>query len=269
MCSPIAKDVGRRIARRLKLARKGTKDDRDDLAADLIRLHQDRPDFTETYLRKMIMTNFGAGHETMASTLTSIMTMVGSHPDIQNTLADEVRLMGKWPSFYSREGEAPFLQAVIKESKRVHPVISAALPRQVPESGLHLHGVHIPPGTTVGCSPVALHRNEDICGPHPHAFEPSRWLLDSERARDMEVFSLAWGGGARTCPGRHLAEMMVWKVVAALLNDFEVEVEIPDDKCMPTYFLSMMTGVKARFVWRNARGPADTQRASTDYRLGP
>lgn len=197
----------------------------------------------------MIMTNFGAGHETMASTLTSIMAMVGSHPGVQQTLADDVQHMGKQPS-YSRVGEAPYLQAVIKESKRLHPVIAAALPRRVPGAGLHLHGVRIPASTTVGCSPVALHRNEDICGPQPHAFEPSRWL-DSERAKDMEFFSLAWGGGGRTCPGRHLAEMMVWKVLVALFREFEVEVEIPEEKHMPAYFLSMMTGVKARFVLRD------------------
>lgn len=202
----------------------------------------------------MIMTNFGAGHETMASTLTSIMAMVGSHPDVQDRLSDEVRPIGRSPSFNSA-GEAPYLQAVIKESKRLHPVIAAALPRRVPASGVHLHNIHVPAGTIVGCNPVALHRNEDICGPEPHSFEPSRWLSSDDRSRDMEVFSLAWGGGARTCPGRHLAEMIVWKVVSVLLRDFEVTVEIPEDTQMPTYFLSMMTGVKARFVARGSRGP--------------
>lgn len=216
---------------------------------DLIRVHQEKTEFTETYLRKMIMTNFGAGHETMASTLISIMTMVGSHPNVQERLAEELQGIGKSPSYTNARG-APYLQAVIKESKRLHPVIAPALPRRVPASGLNLGGIHIPSGTTVGCSPVALHRNDDICGPRPHSFEPQRWMDGESRARDMDVFSLAWGGGVRSCPGRHLAEMVVWKVVATLLQEFNIEVDAPEDKQMRAYFLSIMTGVKARLVAR-------------------
>lgn len=194
----------------------------------------------------MIMTNFGAGHETMASTLTSIIAMIGSHAQVHDRLADEIR-GAKDAGAYTNAAQMPYLQSVIKESKRLHPVISMALPRKVPAAGLQLHGHYIPAGTTVGCNPVALHRNEEICGLRPDHFEPERWLDDEDRARDMELFSLAWGRGARSCPGRHLAEMIVWKVVTALVREFDIETEIPSEEEMPTYFLSMMTGVKARF----------------------
>lgn len=121
------------------------------------------------------------------------------------------------------------------------------MPRRVPQGGLSIHGMFIPAGTTVGCNPIALHRNEDVCGPDPGQFDPDRWF-ETKRAKDMEVFSLAWGGGARSCPGRHLAEMMVWKILVALVQEFDVEVDAPGVEAMPSYFLSMMTGVKARFI---------------------
>ena len=254
------KNVNRRIARRLKTSRQGKKT-HEDLAMDLIRVHEEKPEFTETYLRKMIMTNFGAGHETMASTLTSIMTMVGSHPNVQERLAEELQGVDRSPSYVNARG-APYLQAVIKESKRLHPVIAPALPRRVPAPGLTLGGIHIPSGTTVGCSPLALHRNDDICGPRPHSFEPQRWMGDESRARDMDIFSLAWGGGARSCPGRHLAEMVVWKVVATLLQEFHVEVDAREDKQMPAYFLSMMTGLKARLIARRDHQTLAAERGS-------
>ena len=251
-----SKSTGQRIGKRLKIARKG-KDDRRDLAADLIQLHEEKPEFTEVYLRKMIMTNFGAGHETLASTLTSIMAMIATHPHVQRKLADEVdgcRTAGV---------DTPYLDAVIKESKRLHPVIATALPRRVPAAGLHMEGHFIPAGTTVGCNPVALHRNAEICGDMAHRFDPERWLGDEDdedddeaeaRVRDMELYSLAWGGGARSCPGRHLAEMIVDRVVMVLVRDFDISVEMPDESDMPSYFLSIMTGVKARFVARPAVG---------------
>lgn len=243
--------VGRRISKRLKqchLQKAPSK--AGDVAADLIRLHQEKPEFSEAYLRKMIMTNFGAGHETMASTLTSIMTMLGTNRRVREKLVAEVQSQPDVSS-YMEAASMPYLQAVIKETKRLHPVVATGLPRRVPDTGLTIHGMSLPPGTTVGCNPIALHRNKDICGPNPHQYDPERWL-DNERGKDMDMFSLAWGGGARSCPGRHLAEMMVWKTLVALIREFDVQVDVPDIEAMPAYFLSMMTGVKARFVAREA-----------------
>lgn len=197
----------------------------------------------------MIVTNFGAGHETMASTLTSLMAMLGSHKDVQARLSREIR-----DDSLQTQDQAPhsYLHAVIRESKRLHPVIAMSLPRRVPDDGLHLHGFFFPAGTTVGCSPVALHRNEDICGPDPSAFLPERWLGSGEAAtslsRDMDLYSLSWGGGARSCPGRHLAEMIVWRTCLAILENFDVDLTASADSTMPVYFLSMMTGARARFI---------------------
>jgi cytochrome P450 len=238
--------VGQKIGQRIKVMKQGQKDVRADIAADLVQLHQERPEFTEAYLRKMIMTNFGAGHETMASTLTSLMTVLGKHPKIQQQLADELRQLDRYPS-YEQAGNTPLLHAVLRESRRLYPVVAMALPRVVPASGVRLHGHDIPAGTTVGCSPIALHRNPDICGPDPTRFEPRRWLDDDQRAKTMDLYSLGWGGGARSCPGRHLAEMMVWKMAVALIREFHVDVEAPEEEDMASYFLSIMTGVKARF----------------------
>ena len=114
-----------------------------------------------------------------------------------------------------------------------------------------MHGFRIPPGSTVGCNPVSLHRNPDIFGADADSFVPERWLQDTDESalRAMERFNLTWGGGGRTCPGRHLAEMVLQKVVPALVREFDVEVvAMPDDGATPYYFMAMLTGVKARFV---------------------
>lgn len=236
--------MARRTGKRVKASQRGPAGD--DLAGDLIRLHQEKPEFTEAYLRKMIITNFGAGHETMASTLTSLMAMLGTHKGVHARLTDEVRQQQDLHDTPDQD-QLPYLHAVIKESKRLHPVVAMSLPRTVPATGLDLDGYYFPAGTTVGCSPIALQRNEEICGPDPSAFNPDRWQ-DEERARDMDMYSLSWGGGARSCPGRHLAEMIVWNICIALIAEFDIDVQVPTDDEMPTYFLSMMTGAKARFT---------------------
>nr|A0A1B4XBI3.1 RecName: Full=Cytochrome P450 monooxygenase sdnT; AltName: Full=Sordarin/hypoxysordarin biosynthesis cluster protein C [Sordaria araneosa]BAV32164.1 cytochrome P450 monooxygenase [Sordaria araneosa] len=239
-----------------------------DLLTDLIQLHKAKAEFTEQYLRRMAITNFGAGHETMCSALTSIMAMVGSHPAVQGRIIDELGSHGYLPSTCTSKDQKPiagqthidydaaasltYCLAAIKEAQRLYPVIGMSLSRKVPASGLSVHDVYIPPGTTVGCSPVSLHRNTTIFGDDASCFNPERWLQDNvEARRAMERYNLTWGGGGRTCPGRHLAEMVVWKVVPALLREFEVVVtKMPNDVEVEYYFMAMLTGVRARFIPR-------------------
>ncbi|KAJ4165449.1 hypothetical protein LMH87_007082 [Akanthomyces muscarius] len=265
---PFFPDVARKVARRIKNATNPTNNQREDLMTDLISLHKDKPEFTELYLRKMAVTNFGAGHETLASTLTAIMAMLGTHPEVQSVARQEIHSQQASKSHkaassvrYADASELVYTRAVIREAMRLLPVISMSLPRVVPleGGGLQLHGHYIPPGTTVGCNPVALHRNPDICGPNPDTFDPHRWLTGRDRSDDdddgearvraLERYSLNWGGGSRTCPGRHVAEMIVLKCVVRLLERFEIRAVVPpEEEQGPTYFLAMLTGARARFL---------------------
>ncbi|KAH7324875.1 cytochrome P450 [Stachybotrys elegans] len=249
---PFFPDVNVRILRRIKAALRPDppKDDRRDLLFDLIQLHKEKEQFTEDYLKKMAVTNFGAGHETLASTLTSVVAMIASHEKTHKTVTEEIRHTAK-PTELATAAKLTHMQAAIKEAKRLHPVIAMSLPRGVPAGGLDLDGYHIPAGTTVGCNPIALHRNEDICGPSGASYEPERWL-DADAARRMERFSLSWGGGARSCPGRHLAELIVFKAISSVFYHFDVEVVMPPEDERREYFLSMLVGVKARFKEKEA-----------------
>ncbi|OLN89016.1 Pisatin demethylase 20 [Colletotrichum chlorophyti] len=251
---PFFTGVYRQISRRIAASVSGkpvSKNDRkDDLLTDLIQLHRDRPEFSETYLRRMAMTNFGAGHETMCSALTSIMAMLGSHPEVQRRAADEVRTAVDDPKAYDNAIRLDFTQAAIKEAQRLHPVLGMSLPRTVPAEGLAVHDRFFPPGTTVGCNPVSLHRNTAIFGQDAEDFIPDRWLDENRDLKAMERFNLTWGGGGRMCPGRHFAELVVYKTIPALLEHFDVEVTMPAEAEIEYYFMAMITGAKARFMPR-------------------
>ncbi|KIH93230.1 benzoate 4-monooxygenase cytochrome p450 [Sporothrix brasiliensis 5110] len=235
-----------------------------DLMADLIDLHRTKPDFNDTYLRRMAITNFGAGHETMCSALTAAVAMIGSHPDAFQTVADEVRaLKGNNKTVCSARdamAKVPFTAASIKEAQRLHPAIGMSLSRVVPDGPpVELHGHVLPPGTIVGCSPPALHRNREVFGQDADEFRPGRWLdaqrkeeLDPLQRRLMERINLTWGGGARTCPGRYLAELVVYKAVVALVRNFDIEATMPADEDIRYYFLAMLNGARARFHVREA-----------------
>ncbi|KAL1858113.1 hypothetical protein Daus18300_010114 [Diaporthe australafricana] len=254
---PVHKAVQKKITQRVRTVLRGKSQGNKpkDLMADLIQLHQDRPgEFKEQYLRRMAITNFGAGHETTTSTLISTLTMLGAHPEAQKRVAQEVRPCSDPVVAYDDAVRLlPLTQASVREAQRLYPVIGMALPRRVPKGGMAVHGLSLPPGTTVGCNPVSLHRSTDIFGDDAEVFRPERWLDGGEDdTRAMERYNLIWGGGARTCPGRHLAEMLVSKIVPALVANFQVEITVPPDDEIPYYFMAMLTGVRARFLPREA-----------------
>jgi len=231
-------------------------DTRKDLLSDLIQLHKDKPVFNETYLRRLVITNFGAGHETTTSALTATIAMMASHPQSQKRAAEEMMHVAR-PVSFDAASNLEYMQACIKEAQRLYPVIGMALPRRVPAGGLRVHGHYFPPGTTVGCNPISLHQNVDIFGPDAEAFNPDRWLDVALDTKAMKRYNLTWGGGARTCPGRHLAELIMYKIVPTLIDEFDIAVDIPPERDMPFYFMAMMSGVKARFLPKDERRPSE------------
>lgn len=245
----VSRQTSKRVAAALRP--KPPKDTPNDLLADLIRLHKDKPEFNETYLRRMATTNFGAGHETTTSAATAVLAMLGSHPEQQKRVAEEVRSTAE-SSKYDNAVRLCYTQASIKEAQRLYPVIGMSLPRKVSVAGLHLHGYSFPPGTTVGCNPVSLHRNEEIFGSQVDEFRPERWLGQAD-TKEMERHNLTFGGGARTCPGRHLAEFILYKLVSALVQEFDFVVTMPSEREICYYFMAMLTGVKIRFVPKAAQ----------------
>ena len=176
------------------------------------------------------------------------MAMIGSNVAVQARVASELSVSPDALDFENAT-KLRYTQASIKEAQRLYPVVAMSLSRTVPATGLRLHGHSFPSGTTVGCSPLAFHRNKDIFGRDADGFNPERWL-DSEAARRMDRCNLIWGGAPRTCPGRHLAELIIYKAVPALLREFELQVDVPPTGDFRFYFMAMLTGVRARFVSR-------------------
>ncbi|KAI2464794.1 cytochrome P450 [Annulohypoxylon bovei var. microspora] len=215
-----------------------------DMLAELLQATTKKPSWKVHYASAMASFNFIAGHETTTSIATSTLAAICSDPLIRARAQSELAEHG------SDFEQCRYTQACIKEALRVHPVTSLALWRKVPRGApLALHGFTLPAGTTVGVNVPALHLNPAVFGPDAAAYRPERWLAGPDAGRALDRTSLAWGGGAHTCPGRHLAELLLAKLVPALLRAFDVEVvEMPGVETMESFtYIAIMTGVKVRF----------------------
>ncbi|PGH27909.1 hypothetical protein AJ80_00459 [Polytolypa hystricis UAMH7299] len=214
------------------------------LADDLVLLHQTKPEFKQQYLTEMVSSTIKAGQDTLAATLTAVIAQTITHPSVKARVLEEVTGLEHEITSFREAADSPYTTATIREAMRLWPVIALAMYRTVPAKGLNLNGYHIPPGTTVGCSPLALHCNPKIAGEDPEEFKPDRWL-DEDRYAILNQFSLAFGSNNRSCPGRNISEMTLYKAFPTLMRHFDIEVQIP--KKWMTFGMGSMTEVKARF----------------------
>lgn len=203
-----------------------------DFLARYWKAHLKDPSFmTRDRMLAVTVSNMFAGSDTTAISLRSVFYNLIKHPqDMEDLLAElsQGRERGvisvtedglhKW----SEVKDLPYLGAVIKEALRVHPAVGLPLERIVPASGVELCGHFLPPGTIVGCSAWAVHLDK-VFGDRPQEFRPRRWLEASpEQYKAMEKAFLAFGAGARTCVGKNISLLEIYKLVPAFLTRFDV-----------------------------------------------
>ncbi|KAK0637133.1 cytochrome P450 [Bombardia bombarda] len=183
--------------------------------------------------------NMEAGADSVAIILRSAFYYGLRSPETYRKLEAEILaagLDGEKPVPYSVARQLPYLEAFIRESLRIHPVVAMPLERYVPEGGLKLpDGSFVPPGTAVGINPYIVGRNKAVFGEDSDEWSPERWLQapgeDDEayqqRLKRMNAGDLSFGAGSRICLGKNLAYLELYKTLATLVNRFEIELADP------------------------------------------
>ncbi|KAL4742811.1 hypothetical protein BDV11DRAFT_202464 [Aspergillus similis] len=212
-----------------------------DLLTKFIQAGKDRPDFmTEKRVLTMAVSMAFAGSETTAISLAAVFYHLLKNPEYMARLRTELdnavkdRIVENRSSglvTWSESQKLPFLDACIKEAFRIHPAAGLLLERVVPASGIDVAGHFIPGGTIVGCSAWVLHRREEIFGPDVDNFIPDRWLnVSEERLKTMNGTMLQFGAGSRTCIGKNISLMEIYKLVPSFLRRFDVQLAHADQE---------------------------------------
>ena len=117
----------------------------------------------------------------------------------------------------------PYLQAVVKETLRLHPAVPLLLPRKATKD-VAIAGFTVPKGAQVFVNVWAIGRDESTWD-KPHSFMPERFLgLDVDfKGRNFEL--IPFGAGRRICPGLPLAIRMLHIMLGSLINSFDWKLE--------------------------------------------
>ncbi|HEX2016875.1 MAG TPA: cytochrome P450 [Solirubrobacteraceae bacterium] len=162
--------------------------ERDDVLSLLLQArHEDGSQMSDQELRDELMTLLVAGHETTATSMAWALERLMRHPDKLERLAGELA-----------DGSEEYLDAVIKETLRLRPVLPIVV-RRLTEP-LELGGHLLPAGVSVAPCIHLIHRRPDIY-PEPRRFEPERFLEQPPGTYTWIPF----GGGVRRCLGASFA----------------------------------------------------------------
>ncbi|XP_039814885.1 trimethyltridecatetraene synthase-like isoform X2 [Panicum virgatum] len=115
----------------------------------------------------------------------------------------------------------PYLDAVVKETMRLHPVAPLLIPR-VSREDTAVAGYDIPRGTRVLVNVWAIGRDPAVWGDAAEEFRPERFVGGEEAAdvKGQDLRLLPFGSGRRMCPAHGLGLRMVQLVLANLVHGF-------------------------------------------------
>nr|XP_053635943.1 probable cytochrome P450 49a1 [Cherax quadricarinatus]XP_053636019.1 probable cytochrome P450 49a1 [Cherax quadricarinatus]XP_053636070.1 probable cytochrome P450 49a1 [Cherax quadricarinatus] len=190
----------------------------------------------------LLVEMFQGGIDATATTLGFCVYFLAREQRIQDLLLQEVKDVD--PITHSLQGLA-YLRAAVQETLRLRP--SASSRSRVIQEDAVFSGYLVPAGTYVTSPPVVACCDPEVF-PEPEVFRPERWLSRSSATalepapsldepvtrgaggepsrRKVHPYTIvAFGHGARMCPGRRLAEQEIKLALIQLVKSFKMEVE--------------------------------------------
>src|SRR3954447_11886798 len=207
--------------------------DRTDVLSLLISAeHDDGTRMDDGELRDQLLTMLLAGHETTATGLAWAFERLVRHPEAMakaRAAADS--------------GDETYLDAIVKETLRVRPVIPDVA-RYVAQP-FELGGRTLPAGVTIMPAIALVHWGDAY--DNAAAFRPERWLGDEEPA------PLAWipfGGGRRRCLGAAFASVEMRTVLQHVLAQVNLEAVDSDDEPIKPAHITLIPKHGAKVIVR-------------------
>jgi cytochrome P450 len=166
---------------------------------------------SDVELRDELFTVLVAGYETTATALAWTFGLVLRHPSVLAKIEDELRShAGDGPLDPACLSKLEYLDAVIKESLRLYPVVPMV--SRMVKRPFQMGSYEIPPGVRVTTCIYLTHRMADLY-PEPERFIPERFI-------GKKVDPYAWfpfGGGLRRCVGMAFSLYELKVVLARVL----------------------------------------------------
>ncbi|XP_004300714.1 PREDICTED: flavonoid 3'-monooxygenase-like [Fragaria vesca subsp. vesca] len=212
------------IEQRLRMQKQSPKE-RNDFLTFLLRSIDEGGDgktpLTMTHLKAMLLDMVVGSTDTSSTTVEFAMAQMMNKPEVLQKAQKELEVVvGKDTIVQeSHIHQLPYLDAVMKETLRLHPALPLLIPH-CPSETCTVGGYTIPKGARIFVNVWDIHRDPSIWK-NPLEFNPERFLNCKYDYTGSDFNYFPFGSGRRICPGIATAERLVMYLLASLLHSFD------------------------------------------------
>ncbi|WVZ49631.1 hypothetical protein U9M48_000971 [Paspalum notatum var. saurae] len=176
-----------------------------------------------------LFTDLFTGGETTSHTIECALAELLQAPNSMRKVQEELKsVIGTKQQIDETDiSKLPYLQAVVKETLRLHPPVP--LPPYEAEATVEVQGYTIPKGTKVLINIWAINLCADAWI-EPNKFMPERFLGTEVNFMGRDFQLIPFGAGRRICLGLPLAYRMVHLMLGSLLHRFRWTLPAENEK---------------------------------------
>ncbi|KAK8500632.1 hypothetical protein V6N12_020324 [Hibiscus sabdariffa] len=213
----------------------GPKPHRDfvDVMVSILNQPMDSHDEDQTYIiekeniKAIMLDMIAASFDTSAVAIVWAFSEILRHPRVMVRLQQELgTVVGR--NRFVEESDLPkltYLDMVVKESLRLHPVAPFLVPRESMDD-IVVNGYFIPKKSRILVNTWSMGRDPNIWSENVEEFLPERFMDGKIDLRGHHFELIPFGSGRRGCPGMQLALVSMRLVLSQLIHCFEWE--LPD-----------------------------------------
>lgn len=221
-----------------------------DLLSVLVNANMDTdiPDsqrLTDEEVLAQVPTFLVAGHETTSNELSWCLLTLARYPDIQKRLREELQEIPIDDPTMEELNALPYLDAVVRETMRVHGVVPFTNRRAMQDDviplaepfvdkyGVARKEIRITEGQFILIPAAGINMDKSLWGDDAYSFNPDRWFNLPETVNSIPG---VWGhlmtfhGGAKSCIGYRFAVIEMKALLFSLCRSFKFSLSVPAEE---------------------------------------
>ncbi|XP_027079521.1 cytochrome P450 71AU50 [Coffea arabica] len=204
-------------------------------------------EFDRRHIKAVLVDLLTAAMDTTATTVEWILAELLKNPRVMKKVQQELdEKVGLHRMVEESELEnLTYLDMVVKEALRLHPVVPLLLPHAALEDCI-VDGFHIPKDSRVTINVWTIGRDPNAWS-DPEKFTPERFIGSDIDVRGHDFQLIPFGSGRRSCPGMQLGLTVVRLMLARMVHCFNWELPngmLPSELDMTEEFGLVMTRAK-------------------------
>ncbi|XP_010537437.1 PREDICTED: cytochrome P450 CYP736A12-like [Tarenaya hassleriana] len=177
---------------------------------------------SRTHIKAILLDIVGVASETSAKAIEWTFSEILKNPRVMKKLREELETVIGMDKMV-QESDLPkltYLDMVIKEGLRLHPVGPLSVPHESMED-VWVDGFYIPRKSTVLINMWSMGRDRDVWGDNTEEFYPERYENEDSDIQGLDFKFIPFGSGRRRCPGMQMAMLNLRLVLAQMVHSFD------------------------------------------------